>query len=265
MGKLPKANKELGQHFLKDKSVIQKIMDDAPEEFDAIVEVGPGPGVLTTPLNDFDRPIYLIEMDARFEEMLQLSNVKEIFFQDAMLFDWDKFLEDKGLKSKKIWLVSNLPYNVSSQLFAGFCRVSEITAMTLMYQKEVGEKTVLRAGVKNQMNSLLMLSSAFFESRSITKVSPGAFLPPPKVDSIVVGYKRKEPLVPLSDFKEYEAFLRKLFSFKRKQIGTVLKSWPRGKELAIKIEESGFDLRTRAEALSEKDVLRFYTLYRALP
>ena len=261
MGKLPKANKDLGQHFLKDKTVIQKIMDDAPEDFDAIVEVGPGPGVLTTPLNDFERPLYLIEMDARFEEMLQLSNVEEIFFQDAMQFEWDKFLQDKDLKGKKIWLVSNLPYNVSSQLFAGFCRVPEITAMTLMYQKEVGEKTVLREGVKNQMNSLLMLSSAFFDAKSITKVSPGAFLPPPKVDSIVVGYKRKEPLVPLSNFKTYEAFLRKLFSFKRKQIGSVLRSWPEGKELAQKLEENGFDLRTRAEALSQDQVMDLYLWY----
>lgn len=261
MGKLPRANKDLGQHFLKDKSVIQKIMDDAPECFDAIVEVGPGPGVLTTPLNDFGRPLYLIEMDTRFEEMLQLSNVKEIFFQDAMLFDWDEFLEEKNLKGKKIWLVSNLPYNVSSQLFAGFCRVPEISAMTLMYQKEVGEKTAYRPGAKNQMNSLLMLSSAFFEAKSIAKVSPGAFLPPPKVDSIVISYRRKEPLVPLEDFKEYEAFLRKIFSFKRKQIGSVLRSWPRGKELAQKLEERGLDLRTRAEALELADVLDLYRLY----
>ena len=263
MAKLPKANKELGQHFLKDKSVIDKIVNDYPEEYDAIVEVGPGPGALTTSLNEIGKPLYLIEMDTRFEERLQLPNVKEIFFQDAMAFDWNAFLAKENLVGKKIWMVSNLPYNVSSQLFVQFTQVQEIVKMTLMYQKEVGEKTYLRQNTKNQNNSLLVLSQAYLDSKLLVKVSPGAFLPPPKVDSVVVSYNRKsEPLVPLAEFKNFEGFLRRLFAFKRKQIGSVFKAWPEGKLFLDKLKTEGFDTQQRSEGFTIDQTLDLYRRYR---
>lgn len=261
MAKLPKANKELGQHFLKDRSVIDKIVSDFPSEYDAIVEVGPGPGALTGELSKIGKPLYLIEMDTRFEERLNLENVKKIFFQDAMAFDWDGFLKDEGLEDKKIWMVSNLPYNVSSQLFIQFSKVAQITKMTLMYQKEVGEKTYLRQGVKNQNNSLLVLSQTYLDSKLLVKVSPGAFLPPPKVDSVVVSYKRKEtPAIALERFAGFESFLRRIFAFKRKQLGSVLKSWPEGKMLFEKLSKQGFDTRQRAESLSIAQIQEFFEI-----
>ena len=264
MAKLPKANKELGQHFLKDKSVIEKIIADAPEQADAIVEVGPGPGALTVPLSGIGKPLYLIEMDRRFEEGLRLPNVKEIFFQDAMNFDWSVFLDKENLRGKSVWMVSNLPYNVSSQLFARFMQVREIENMTLMYQKEVGEKTYPRQGVKNQCNSLLVLSQNYTDSKLLVKVSPGAFLPPPKVDSVVVSYRRKaEPTVGLEEFEQLESFIRRLFSFKRKQIGSVLKSWPEGQKVLELLKQEGFDTRQRSEGLDTEQALRLYRLSRS--
>ncbi len=262
MAKLPRANKELGQHFLKDKSVIEKIVNDSPESYDAIVEVGPGPGALTGRLSEIGKPLYLIEMDRRFEEGLQLPNVKEIFFQDAMKFDWSRFLENEGLQGKKIWMVSNLPYNVSSQLFVQFTKVEEISKMTLMYQKEVGEKTYLRQGVKNQANSLLVLSQTYLDSKLLVKVSPGAFLPPPKVDSVVVSYMRKaSPEIELEKISDLESFLRKLFALKRKQIGSVLKSWPNGKKFLETLKSNNFDTTLRSESLDIETTQNLYKLY----
>ncbi|MCO4752838.1 MAG: ribosomal RNA small subunit methyltransferase A [Bacteriovoracaceae bacterium] len=262
MERPPKANKDLGQHYLKDKSVIEKIINDAPAEYDAIVEVGPGPGVITKELSQKGKPLYLIEMDTRFEPHLNFENIKEIFFQDAMQFNWPEFLSKNGLEDKKIWLVSNLPYNASSQLFVQFLQVEQISNMTLMYQKEVGEKTYYRPGAKNQMNSLLSLASAYTESKQVCKVSPGAFNPPPKVDSVVVTYDRlSSPRVAYSEFKTYESFLRKLFAMKRKQLGSVLKAWPAGKTLLSRLEESGFDARIRAEGLDLDQVFSLFETY----
>jgi 16S rRNA (adenine1518-N6/adenine1519-N6)-dimethyltransferase len=152
MSKAPRANKELGQHYLKDQTVIDKIIQDEPSDYDYIVEIGPGPATLTKDLNKLNKDIYLIEMDKRFDDHLnELNQVKKIFYEDALRFNWDDFVQEHP---GKIWLVSNLPYNISSQLFISFLKVEAITHMTLMYQKEVGEKTFIRPQTKNQMGSL---------------------------------------------------------------------------------------------------------------
>ena len=93
--------------------------------------------------------------------------------------------------------------------------------MTLMYQKEVGVKTVT---VEQKKSSLLCLSENYFESKVLCKVPPGAFSPPPKVNSIVISYKRRsEPEVSLADFDLFQHFLRKIFEAKRKQLSSLLK------------------------------------------
>ena len=85
MAKHPRANKELGQHFLKDQSVIEGITQDYSQECDVIVEVGPGPAILSGELAKHDKPFYVIEMDARF--IIQLAPIvkkEHIFMQNAL-------------------------------------------------------------------------------------------------------------------------------------------------------------------------------------
>lgn len=255
--KNPLANKALGQHYLKDKTIIDKILNDEPEEYDFILEIGPGPATLTKGLCEKDKKVFLIEMDGRFIPQLnELDNVKEIFLEDALKFDWNKFCEQNP---GKIWLVSNLPYNISSQLFISFLKVPHISKMTLMYQKEVGEKTYQREQVKNQMNSLLSLSLAYTKPKHLSKVAPGAFNPPPKVDSVVVSYDMREaPIIPRESFHIFEKFIRLLFSQKRKQLGRVLKT---ENELIEKLKTSEFDLTRRAETLNFDEVVSLFNLH----
>src|SRR5665647_728814 len=112
-----------------------------------------------------------------------------------MEFDWKNFLSTHGFKS--IWLVSNLPYNVSVPLTLSFLRIPEIKYMTLMYQKEVAEK-ILPKDLRNSMGSLHVLNLTQFEISHVVNAPPGAFLPPPKVDSQVLQFKRREiPLIGL--------------------------------------------------------------------
>ena len=94
--RFPQANKSFGQHFLSSPTVINKITSPLPHEVDAIVEIGPGPAVLTPHLAKYNLPLYVIEMDERFVELLApVVGSENIYRQDALEFDWQKFLEEK--------------------------------------------------------------------------------------------------------------------------------------------------------------------------
>jgi 16S rRNA (adenine1518-N6/adenine1519-N6)-dimethyltransferase len=259
MSKLPRADKELGQHFLRDKHVIEKITQDFRQECDVIIEVGPGPAVLTEFLAKHEKPLYIIEKDTRFSDYLDKYVLKENqFIQDALKFNWNEFITKNELENKKIWLVSNLPYNVGTVLFTQFLTIPQIQFMSLMFQKEVGEKTFFRE-VKNQMNGLLFLSQNYFNSKQLIKVSPGAFVPPPKVDSVVVSYTRKSsPALQISEFPKINKFTRLLFSQKRKQIGSVLKSSYDKELLSKAFEKVGILTTFRAEVLSCEQITSLY-------
>lgn len=256
----PKANKDLGQHYLRDQKVIQTICHDFDDVADVIVEVGPGPISLTKTLSTLDLPLYVIERDQRFEELLRSCVESEkIFFQDALKFDWENFIKDQKLESKKVWLVSNLPYNVSVPLLMSFMKVPQIQFMTLMFQKEVGDKTFLRQDVKNQMGSLVALCENYFKTKSLIKVPPGAFAPPPKVNSIVVRYERRErPTISLHEFEIFENFLRSLFQFKRKQLGGVLKKIFENQSIEEILNLMAISPQIRAESLTLEQVIALY-------
>jgi 16S rRNA (adenine1518-N6/adenine1519-N6)-dimethyltransferase len=260
MAKFPMANKSFGQHFLNSPTVIQKITSPLPEGIDAIIEVGPGPAVLTPHLAKYNLPIYVIEMDERFIELLApVVGQDHIFLMDALTFDWNKFLTQHNFKN--IWLVSNLPYNVSVPLTLSFLRIPQIQSMTLMYQKEVAEK-ILPKDPRNSMGSLHVLTLTQFDISHVVHAPPGAFIPPPKVDSQVLNFKRKiQNLIPLSAIDHFEAFLRVVFGQRRKQLGGILKKeW--GAEKATQcMEASGIPLEIRSEALSFQQVLKLYEAY----
>ena len=268
---LPLANKSLGQHFLKDQTVIKKITSDFSGCAEAIVEIGPGPGILTESLalraKEENLPFFVIEKDDRFPEYLrQFIDDAQITMTDALAVNLSAFFAEKKIADKKIWLVSNLPYNISTPLLINFLKAPEIKFMTLMFQKEVADKVFPFSTTKNFMGSLHALSLCYFDCELLLKVPPGAFSPPPKVDSAVLTMKRKEtPLVPLEEFAVFEKFLRLLFAQKRKQLGGLLKS-----SFPLEIIESSFSalsipLTIRAEALTLEQVIALYiALYRKL-
>lgn len=255
--RFPVANKSFGQHFLNSPTVINKITSPLPEGVDAIVEIGPGPAVLTPHLAKYNLPIFVIEMDERFVELLSpVVGPDHIYRQDALEFDWRKFLDEKSFKS--IWLVSNLPYNVSVPLTLSFLRIPQITHMTLMYQKEVAQK-ILPNDPRNAMGSLHAMCLSQFELKHVVYAPPGAFIPPPKVDSQVLGFKRKaQSDIPLSEIDQFEKYLRLVFAQRRKQLGGILKNdW--GSDIALKrLADAGLDPQVRAEAISYRDVLKLF-------
>jgi len=242
-----KANKDLGQHFLKDQNIISKICSDHGRETCGILEIGPGPGVLTNHLSKLKRPYHVIEKDSRFEEILSsILTPDQITIGDA--------LDEELLFFDTTWLVSNLPYNVASPLLVKFLKLKNIKFMTLMFQKEVGNRILT-----TDMNSLGALSQNYFEISTLCQVPPGAFSPPPKVNSIVLSFKRREnPKVPLEQFDKFEKFLRTLFKMRRKQMGNVLKSDFEKDKVTKALSEINIKISERAENLTLENVIDLY-------
>lgn len=263
MGNLPKANKNLGQHFLTDKSIIEAITSDYSSDADCIFEVGPGPAVLTRYLGSLNKPLYLFEMDQRFEDLLQASNPIDIIWGDALKQNWKEFCQHRNLHTKKNWMVSNLPYNVSAPLLISFIRSGAFEFMTLMFQKEVGIKSLLREDVK--MSSLTALCNTYFETKLLKNVLPGAFSPPPKVNSIVISYRKiTSPVISLCEFSQFENFLKTVFGQKRKQLRKVLAD-SYGSDTAMEVlNKTELKPQIRAEVLTLKQVQNLYLNFKSL-
>ncbi|WP_372652351.1 16S rRNA (adenine(1518)-N(6)/adenine(1519)-N(6))-dimethyltransferase RsmA [Halobacteriovorax sp.] len=259
---LPKADKNLGQHFLRDQKVIDDITDDFKDVAGAIVEVGPGPGILTEFLAKHDLPFYVIEKDKRFPDYLEKIIPSEtITLGDALDVDLNKFFEEKNISDLDIWLVSNLPYNVGVPLLINFIKAPQIKYMTLMFQKEVADRVIsfISTKKKKAMGSLLALSQTYFEVSVLCQAPPVAFDPPPKVDSTVISLKRiQDPVIPLSEFLAFEKFLRKVFQFKRKQLGGVLKNFYEPEKLDNAFAKCEIQRTDRAESFSLETIQQLY-------
>lgn len=262
---LPSTDKSLGQHFLRDQNIIQQICTDFNDTAEAIVEIGPGPGILTEHLSLMGLPYYVIEKDMRFKVYLdQFLDTDQITMGDALQVHLSTFFEEKKISGKKIWLVSNLPYNIATPLLINFLQTPDILYMTLMFQKEVADKIFPFATTKNFMGSLLVLCQSFFECSLLAKVPPGAFVPPPKVDSAIITMTRREiPLIPIAEFRTLEKFLRQMFSQRRKQIGGVLKSYYPQTKILESFESLGLATSLRAEVLTLEQVLELYRKLRS--
>ncbi len=257
---LPYADKSLGQHFLRDHKVIENICNDFNTTAKNILEIGPGPGILTEFLAKHGLPYMVIEKDLRFKEyLLQFLDDEQIYMGDALKVDLEAFIAEH-FNEKNVWLVSNLPYNVASPLLINFLQAPSIKQMTLMFQKEVADKVFAFTTTKNSMNSLMALSQTYFNCGLLLKVLPGAFNPPPRVDSAVLSMTRiEDPIIPLAEFLKFEKFLRLVFSQKRKQLGGVLKAQFKPEQIQQIFSELNIELTIRAEALS---LAQIQTLYR---
>ena len=243
MNPLPLANKNLGQHFLHDTHVIEKITHPIPSGTDAIVEVGPGRGALTHHLSAHPLPLHLVEKDRRFAPLLApFTPTERLHFQDALETDWDRLLRPY----RRVWLVSNLPYNAGAPLLLQFLRCPTIAAMTLMFQREVADKIL-----SPPMNSLMALVQTYSSCRRLLRVPPGAFSPPPQVHSTVIALTRlQRPPLPLQEFDPYENFLRRLFSHRRKQVQNVLRRMAAAEKVDGILEKLEINPSLRAESFN---------------
>jgi 16S rRNA (adenine1518-N6/adenine1519-N6)-dimethyltransferase len=177
------ATKGLGQHFLCSRSTVDSIVS-ALGGCRGVLEVGPGPGVLTAPISQAVDKMVALEVDPRMVSALaESAPTAEVRLADALETDLLKIL---GSLPEPRGLVSNMPYYITGPLLTRFAEAKQgWSVAVLMMQREVAEKVLAPVGDRNR-GSLSVFLQSQFDIRLLTHVPPGAFLPPPKVESTVL-------------------------------------------------------------------------------
>lgn len=241
---LVKTRKRFGQHFLHDPGVLKRIVEAiAPARADAIVEIGPGQGALTRPLLERVDRLSAIEIDrdlsARLRAEFPCSRLS-LVEADALEVDFSSF--PSGIR-----IVGNLPYNISTPLLFHLARYADrVRDMHFMLQREVVERMVAKHSTPDYGRLSVMLQTRF-AMKKLFNVSPGAFRPPPKVESAIV---RLEPLPGVSIPENFAGIVRKAFSARRKTLRNALGLSP------ADFDELALDPKLRPENLSPADYLR---------
>jgi 16S rRNA (adenine1518-N6/adenine1519-N6)-dimethyltransferase len=239
-----RARKRFGQNFLVDQSYIQKIVDAVgPSPGDAVVEIGPGLGALTTPLLAALDHLHVVEIDRDLAQRLREredASKLTIHEQDALTFDLEQL-------PNKLKVVGNLPYNISSPLLFHIAKsASKVQHITVMLQKEVVDRMTAAPDTPDYGRLSVMLQATFAIKRLFI-VPPGAFRPVPNVDSAVAQLTPlATPLVPPTQFEAFSKIVMAAFGQRRKTLHNTLKGFVSDAQLI----ECGIDPKARGETLS---------------
>lgn len=219
--------KYLGQHFLNNQKIIAQIIEAvAPQPSDYFLEIGPGEGALTTKLLPLVHSINAIELDQDIIPALKKncansknSNSLYIHQADILKFDFTQF-------SPLFRLVGNLPYNISTPiLFKAIENISLIKNMYFMLQKEVAERITAPPGSKTYGRLSVMLQY-YCETELLLYVPPGAFSPPPKINSAFIKLTpRNIYKIVAQDKNLFSEIVRSAFCKRRKIISNSLKKY----------------------------------------
>jgi 16S rRNA (adenine1518-N6/adenine1519-N6)-dimethyltransferase len=268
---------KLGQHFLADLSVAQRIVDAVPRS-GAVLEIGPGKGVLTSLLASRVRRVIAVELDRVLAAQLRLQfalvpNVEIIEgnilgIDLATLFGPKPGLSRPGLEtiSEPVQVVGNLPYYITSDILLRLFRYREyFSSFVVMVQREVAERMAARPG-GSEYGLLSATVQLYSQVDTLFSVPPGAFNPPPKVHSAVVRLRLSDRMPSLNvPGEEFEDFLRLCFGLKRKTLWNNLKSQYPAPQLhkamtAARVKESA-----RAETLSLEQMSALFRALDGLP
>ena len=258
-----KPKKKLGQNFLHDKNIISSIINKANVEDEDIIEIGPGPGILTESiLKNKAKSLLVIEKDNSFE--INLKKIKnnykgnfDYLINDVIDFDF------KTLTKKNYKFVSNLPYNISVPFILKMIKIRKIISwkeMVLMVQKEVAERITADIGTKNY-GRLSIMVNLNNDVKKLLNVKPSSFIPRPKVDSTVIKISPKNKHINVND-EVFEKIVKVCFSQRRKKVKNNLD------QLNINtislLELSNIDPDIRAENIDLEGFLRISRNYEEL-
>ena len=235
--------KKYGQNFLIDQNIIKKICNLISNKKLKIIEIGPGDGRLTEQILLYEpRELKIIEIDSELIPILESKFNKskniEIINENILKYS---LIENFDL------IISNLPYNISSQILVKICLIENPPMnLILMFQKEFAERLL-----DKKLNSLNSLINCFYEINNSFNVGKNCFRPVPKIDSTVLSFKRKKNiLLKKTEIKEFIEFKRNLFSHKRKTLNNLLKGHNFNKEK--------FDLKLRIEDINLQQLLEIF-------
>jgi len=249
--------KSLGQHFLVDQNILNKVVDAAYlSGEDVVVEVGPGIGTLTQALAERSGTVIAIELDRKLKPVLdytleEYDNVR-VVFADALSADLRSL--PNGLQTPNK-LVSNLPYQVATPILATYLdKFEELLLYVAMVQKEVADRIVAKPGTSDY-GSFSVKAQFYCDVDRVATISKNVFIPPPEVSSAVVRLKRlPEPRVEVKSKELFFKVVKAAFWQRRKTMKNALSGSPElefSAETVLKaLNEVRIDPKRRGETLS---------------
>ena len=256
---LVKAKKYLGQHFLTDKNIAEKIVNSlqAKDQYKQVLEVGPGMGILSDfLLSKKDLETFLIDIDTESYDFLKKKYPQvgeRLINGDFLELDFKSFFPGK------LAVIGNFPYNISSQiLFKVLDNRDQVSEVVGMFQKEVAERCAEKPGSK-EYGILSVFLQAYYHVEYLFSVKPGVFNPPPKVTSAVIRLTRNEVDKLDCDEKLFWQVVKAGFNQRRKTLRNALSSLIPKENMS---QDPMLDLR--AERLSVNDFVKLTNLVTSL-
>ncbi|WP_040252440.1 16S rRNA (adenine(1518)-N(6)/adenine(1519)-N(6))-dimethyltransferase RsmA [Psychroserpens mesophilus] len=219
-----RAKKHLGQHFLTDETIAERIANTLSfNGYKHVLEIGPGMGVLTKYLLKKDITTHVIEIDTESVAYLKanyLNLANRVYEKDFLKYDLKNVFQEEPFA-----VIGNFPYNISTQIVFKTLEMREqIPEFSGMFQKEVAERICSKEGSK-VYGILSVLTQAFYDAEYLFTVPPTVFNPPPKVDSGVLLLKRKENVNLNCDEKLFFRVVKTAFQQRRKTLRNSLKTF----------------------------------------
>lgn len=219
-GHTMKPKKHLGQNFLVNKTIVNKITNSVNLQNQIVLEIGPGRGALSYALIHEAKEVYAFEVDTSLKEYLdvleQENNNFKVIYEDVLNIDFDEFI--KKLNVEEVYLIANIPYYITGPLLNKIKETKKITKAVIMMQKEVGER--LLAEPKNkEYGNLTVTFNLHYKISRVTNVKNTSFYPKPKVNSIVLKFERTlKYLDNIKDLNKFYEFVDASFKMKRKTL-----------------------------------------------
>ena len=245
----PIARKRFGQHFLTDKSILADIVDAiAPKRDDWMVEIGPGPGAMTTPLLAQLEHLTVIELDRDLAARLRQNSKISVLEADVLKVDFGAMA--MAASPQPIRVVGNLPYNISSPILFHLLAVTDwVQDQHFMLQKEVIDRMVAKPSTSDYGRLSVMLQWRY-EMQSLFNVPPESFDPPPRVMSAMVRMRPRRAPAAL-ELAGLSQIVKVAFSQRRKLLRHTLGKWLDEKNFA-----GSFDVQRRAEEVPVSEYLQ---------
>ena len=257
-----KAKKSLGQNFLIDREVLEKIVSITDITNKEVLEIGPGSGNLTTYiLKKKPKKLYVVEKDDDLAILL-----KEKFDTEIEIINDDILkVSESNISEQKLSVFGNLPYNISTEILSKWIlNIGSnfwFDSLVLMFQKEVADRIISKFNNSNY-GRLSILSSWKLNVKKILDIKPQSFSPRPKIDSSLLLFTPKENFFKLNDPKNLEKITRIFFSQRRKMLKKPFNQvFDNGKEIA---EKFGIDLNLRPQNLEPEVYFKLVKEYEDL-
>lgn len=249
------AKKSLGQNFLKDENILQKIKDSVKvTDKDLIIEIGLGMGALTKYLVNKGCDYLGYEIDERMRPYLAnfASENKRIIFADFLKRD---LKADISSIYQHIYVIANIPYYITTPIIEHIINNLDVNEMVLLVQKEVANRFTAVPG-SSDYGYFTVLLNHYFVVEKLFDVSPTSFFPSPKVVSSVVKFTKKQSIWEVN-IESFQKFVKQIFAQKRKTLKNNLKMYDFSIVLEI-LQEFHYSSTVRAEELSYEVILKLY-------